>query len=77
MKRVKILTHLVIHIVLQKVEAGSIQLRLEYDSEWNLTIEVVKADIIPADEDKEKEGMLPFLSLSCVNSIKGQSICKA
>eukprot|EP00112_Aurelia_sp_Birch-Aquarium-sp1_P026126 Seg907.3 transcript_id=Seg907.3/GoldUCD/mRNA.D3Y31 product=Synaptotagmin-9 protein_id=Seg907.3/GoldUCD/D3Y31 len=48
-----------------KVEAGSIQLKLEYDTDWNLSIEVVKADIIPADEDKEKEDS--YVTISALN----------
>ncbi len=34
------------------------KLSIEYDSEdWTLTVVVVEADIIPADESKEKEGI--------------------
>ena len=43
--------------LLKDVETASIQMSFNYDSEdWKLTVEVIKADIIPADEDKEKEG---------------------
>lgn len=77
MKCTKFLAHPLCRIVLQKVEAGSIQLKLEYDTDWNLSIEVVKADIIPADEDKEKEGLLSFISLSYFNSIKSRIVCNA
>eukprot|EP00794_Sanderia_malayensis_P003677 gene3677-4194_t len=39
------------------VETGSVKLLVEYDSEeWNLQVNVLEADILPADESKEKEG---------------------
>jgi len=37
------------------VEAASIQIGFDYDpDDWKLTVEVIKADIIPADDIKEK-----------------------
>ena len=45
------------------METASIQIGFEYDSEdWKLDIEVIKADIIPADENKEKEGNSVFIA---------------
>ena len=44
------------YFILQEVETGAVKLRIEYDDEWNLTVEVIEADIIPQDESKEKEG---------------------
>ena len=45
------------------METASIQIGFEYDSEdWKLDIEVIKADIIPADENKEKEGNSEFIA---------------
>ncbi|XP_065052690.1 synaptotagmin-1-like isoform X2 [Rhopilema esculentum] len=46
------------------VETASVQLVLDYDSEdWSLIAEVVRADIIPIDESKEKEDSYVTLSL--------------
>ena len=45
------------------METASIQIAFDYDiDDWKLTIEVIKADIIPADEDKVKEGELRRLA---------------
>ena len=48
----------------QAVESASIQVAFDYDSEdWKLVIEVIKADIIAADDNKEKEGNLNAIQI--------------
>jgi len=45
------------------VESGSVQIAFDYDrEEWKLTAEVIRASIIPADEEKEKKDSYVTLS---------------
>ena len=59
-------------VFLKDVESGSVQIAFDYDrEEWKLTAEVIRASIIPADEEKEKKGkrniILFGLIFSCID----------